>query len=67
MVLVIMVMTEGDDGDYGSGKSDNHGEGGTSHGDMMRWSQKWWRKRWECGEHTLEVTMVAGMVMMTMS
>lgn len=38
MVLMIMVMTESGDGDSGGGssKSDNHCEGGTSDGDMMR-------------------------------
>lgn len=32
---VVMVVTESGDGDYGGGKSDNHGEGGTSDGDVM--------------------------------
>lgn len=45
-----MVVTESGDGDYGGGKSDNHGEGGTSDGDVMWWSRKWWQKHWECGE-----------------
>lgn len=35
MVLVIMVMTESCHGDYGGGKSDNHGEGGTSDDAMI--------------------------------